>query len=151
MPATPGPNPGSGTGPAPANAQHKARTGLRRIWHAAGYSLCGLRSGWQEKAFRQAALAALLLLPLAPWLGRNWVEAALLAAVLLLVLIVELLNTALESAVDRIGVQWHELAGRAKDLASAAVLLALLLCLGVWLTALWQRFGNFLTGVVRAG
>lgn len=61
----------------------------------------------------------------------------------------ELLNTAIESAVDRIGAQWHELAGRAKDLASAAVLLALLLCLGVWLAALWQRFGSALAVVLQ--
>lgn len=119
---------------------HKQRVGLSRLWHATGYSLAGLRAAWDEKAFRQEALAALVLLPLAPWLGRNWVEAVLLAGSVMVVLIVELLNTAIESAIDRIGPQWHPLSKRAKDLGSAAVLLSLLLAAGVWGAALVQRF-----------
>ncbi len=125
--------------PSPANPQ-KARTGLNRLWHATGYSIAGLRAGWGEKAFRQEAIAAVFLLPLAVWLGRNWVEIALLAASVLLVMIVELLNTGIEAAIDRIGPEWHELSKRAKDMGSAAVLLSLLICGGIWAAALWQRF-----------
>lgn len=121
-----------------ANPQ-KARTGLNRIWHAAGYSLEGLRAGWGEKAFRQEAIAATVLLPLSVWLGRGWVEVALLAGSVLIVMIVELLNTGIETAIDRIGPEWHDLSKRAKDMGSAAVLLALLLCAGIWGAAIFQR------------
>ena len=124
---------------APVNPQ-KARTGLNRIWHAAGYSLEGLRAGWGEKAFRQEAIAACVLLPLSLSLGRSWVEVALLAGSVLIVMIVELLNTGIETAIDRIGPEWHDLSKRAKDMGSAAVLLALLLCIGIWAAALFQRF-----------
>ena len=111
------------------------------MWHAAGYSLDGLRAGWGETAFRQEALAAIVLLPGAFWLGHGWTEIALLAGSLLLVMTVELLNTGLETAIDRIGPEWHDLSRRAKDLGSAAVLLSLLSCGGIWLAALWHRFG----------
>ncbi len=124
---------------APANPQ-KLRTGLDRVWHAAGYSLAGLRAGWGETAFRQEALAACILVPAAFWLGRNWVEVALLAGSVLGVMIVELLNTAVEAAIDRIGPEWHPLSKRAKDMGSAAVLLSLLLAAGTWAGALYQRF-----------
>ena len=119
----------------------KLRTGLNRVWHATGYSLAGLRAGWAEPAFRQEAIAAIVLLPASLWLARSWVEAALLAGSVLLVMIVELLNTGIETVVDRIGPEWHDLSKQAKDMGSAAVLLSLLLCIGVWLAALWQRFG----------
>jgi diacylglycerol kinase (ATP) len=118
----------------------KARRGLSRMWHALGYSFEGLRAGWHETAFRQEALAALVLLPLSLWLGRSWVESALLAGSVLFVMIVELLNTGIETAIDRIGPEWHDLSKRAKDMGSAAVLLSLLLCLGIWATAVYQRF-----------
>lgn len=121
------------------NAQ-KQRTGLVRLCHAFGYSLAGLRAGWRETAFRQEALAALVMLPAAFWLGRSWVEVALLAGTVLLVMVVELLNTGIEAAIDRIGPEWHELSKRAKDMGSAAVLLSLLLCAGIWLAATWTRF-----------
>ena len=124
----------------PAN-QHKFRTGLNRVWHAAGYSLAGLRAGWSETAFRQEAIAAALLVPCAFWLGRGWVEVALLAGSVLIVMMVELLNTGIETAIDRIGPEWHDLSKRAKDMGSAAVLLSLVLCVGIWLAALYQRFG----------
>ena len=124
--------------PAPANPQ-KARTGLNRLWHAAGYSLEGLRAGWNEKAFRQEAIAAMVMLPASLWLGKNWVETALLAGSVVLVMIVELLNTGIETAIDRIGPEWHDLSKRAKDMGSAAVLLALLLCGGIWVAAIVQR------------
>lgn len=124
----------------PANAQ-KNRRGLSRMWHAAGYSLAGLRAGWSETAFRQEALASLVLVPAAFWLGRNWMETVLLAGTVMLVLIVELLNTGIEAAIDRIGPEWHALSKRAKDMGSAAVLLCLLLCAGTWTLALADRIG----------
>lgn len=130
--------PSAATG-APVNPQ-KHRTGLSRMWHAAGYSMDGLHAGWGETAFRQEALTAMAMLPLAFWLGRSWVETTLLAGSVLIVLIVELLNTGLETAIDRIGPEWHDLSKRAKDMGSAAVLLSLLLCCGVWIAAIFQRF-----------
>jgi diacylglycerol kinase (ATP) len=120
--------------------QQKLRTGIDRIVHAAGYSLAGLRAGWGETAFRQESIAAIVLIPLAFWLGRSWVETALLAGSVLIVMIVELLNTGIEAAVDRIGPEWHDLSKRAKDMGSAAVLLSLILCGGIWAAALFQRF-----------
>lgn len=122
-----------------ANPQ-KARKGLSRILHAGGYSLQGLVAGWGETAFRQEALAAIVLLPLAFFLGQDWVQVALLSGSVVLVMIVELLNTAVESAIDRIGPEWHDLSKRAKDIGSAAVLLSLLLCCGIWMAALWSFF-----------
>jgi diacylglycerol kinase (ATP) len=128
--------------PAPTEVVNpqKARKGLSRVLHAGVYSIQGLRAGWGETAFRQEAILATALLPLAFWLGQGWVETALLAGTVLLVMIVELLNTCIESAIDRIGPEWHDLSKRAKDMGSAAVLLSLMLCLGVWLGAVWQRF-----------
>jgi diacylglycerol kinase (ATP) len=125
----------------PVNPQ-KSRRGLNRLAHALGYSLAGLRSGWREAAFRQEALAALVMLPAAFWLGHNWLEVAVLAGTVVLVLVVELLNTGVESAIDRIGPEWHALSKRAKDMGSAAVLLSLLLCAGTWAGALWSRWGG---------
>ena len=109
--------------------------------HALGYSLAGLRAGWGETAFRQEALAALVLVPAAFWVGRSWMETALLVAAVVLVMVVELLNTGIETAIDRIGPEWHDLSKRAKDMGSAAVLLSLLLCAGIWLAALWAHWG----------
>jgi diacylglycerol kinase (ATP) len=118
----------------------KTRRGLSRMWHATGYSMAGLRAGWEETAFRQEMLASLVLLPAAFWLGSSWTEVAVLATTVVLVLIVELLNTAVETAIDRVGPEWHELSKRAKDMGSAAVLLSLLLCLGTWAAAIYHRF-----------
>lgn len=120
------------------NAQ-KQRHGISRLLHATRYSLDGLRQGWHETAFRQELTSAIVLIPVAFWLGRSWVEVALLAATVVLVLIVELLNTGIEAAIDRIGPEWHALSKRAKDVGSAAVLLSLLLCGGVWSAAIWSR------------
>ncbi len=117
----------------------KDRKGLNRVWHALGYSVAGLRAGWHETAFRQEAIASVLLLPAAFWLGQNWVESVLLAGTVVLVMIVELLNTGIETAIDRIGPEWHDLSKRAKDMGSAAVLLSLLLCAATWLLAIFQR------------
>lgn len=117
----------------------KLRSGFSRVWHATGYSLAGLRAGWSETAFRQEAIVAMVLLPLAFWLGRSWVETALLAGSVLLVMIVELLNTCIETAIDRIGPEWNHLSKRAKDMGSAAVLLSLLLAGGIWVAAVAHR------------
>lgn len=124
---------------APANPQ-KARIGLNRIWHAAGYSLAGLRAGWNETAFRQEAIGAVFLVPASFWLGRNWVETALLAGSVIALMVVELLNTAIETAIDRIGPEWHGLSKRAKDMGSAAVLLSLVTVAGIWSAAAYARF-----------
>ena len=129
--------------PSPPHSEvnpQKTRQGLNRILHAGGYSIQGLMAGWGETAFRQEAILAMIMVPLAFWLGQSWVETVLLAGSVVLVLIVELLNTCVESAIDRIGPEWHDLSKRAKDMGSAAVLLSLLLCAGVWLGALWHRF-----------
>lgn len=120
---------------------HKGRTGLDRVIRATGYSMAGLKAAYRgESAFRQEFWLAALMFPLAFWLGRSWVEVALLAGSLMLVLIVELLNSGIEAAIDRVSYELHDLSKRAKDLASAAVFLSLLLCAGIWAAALWQRF-----------
>ena len=107
--------------------------GLRRLVNAAGYSWAGLRAAWRnEEAFRQEALLCLILVPAALWLATNGVERALLLGSLMLVMIVELVNSALEALVDRIGPEQHELSGRVKDMGSAAVLLALLNVPLIW-------------------
>lgn len=119
---------------------HKGRTGLSRVVYATGHSLAGLRAAYRhESAFRQEFWLAALMIPAAFWLGRSWIEVALLAGTVLIVLIVELLNSGIEAAIDRISFEHHELSGRAKDYASAAVLLSLALCGAVWLAAIWQR------------
>ena len=125
--------------PSPPNP-HKGRTGLDRVIHAAGYSAQGLAAAYRhESAFRQECWLAVLLVPAAFWLGRTWVEVALLAGSAMLVLIVELLNSAVEAAVDRVSLELHDLAKIAKDFGSAAVMLALLLCGSIWAAALWSR------------
>ncbi|NOX07881.1 MAG: diacylglycerol kinase [Gammaproteobacteria bacterium] len=109
------------------------RRGLSRILYAALYSVQGLKAAWQsEAAFRQELIACAILLPLVFMWSDNGVERALLIGSLFLVLIVELLNSAIESVVDRIGSEQHELSGRAKDIASAAVLIALIQVPVVW-------------------
>jgi len=121
--------------------QFKGHTGIDRILRAAGHSACGLRMAYVgERAFRQATWLAALLGPAAFWLGQGWVQVSLLAGTVLLVMIVELLNSAVEAVVDRVSYDWHELSKRAKDMGSAAVLLSLLLCAGTWSAALAQRF-----------
>ena len=116
-------------------------TGLRRIVNAARFSLAGIRSAWRsEAAFRQESVLAALLLPTAFWLGTTALERALLIGTVLAVLVTELLNSAIESVVDRIGTEQHPLSGQAKDMGSAAVLLALLACAAIWLLVIWGRF-----------
>jgi diacylglycerol kinase (ATP) len=120
---------------------HKGRTGLDRVVRATGYSIAGLMAAYRgESAFRQEFWLAAVLLPLAFWIGHGWIEVTLLIGSVMLVLIVELLNSGIEAAIDRVSFEIHDLSKRAKDLASAAVLLSVLLCAGIWLAALWQRF-----------
>jgi len=108
-------------------------TDTGRVQRALGYSLKGLRAAYKkESAFRQELILALVLVPLGLWLGNGAVERALLIGSVLLVLIVELLNSAVEATVDRGGKDWDKLAGRAKDMGSAAVLVALLLLVATW-------------------
>lgn len=124
---------------APMTNPYKGRTGLNRVLRATRHSLDGLRIAYRgEAAFRQEVWLAAVLLPLALWLGRTWVETALLLGSVLLVLIVELLNSGIEAAIDRVSLELHDLSKRAKDLASAAVFLSLVLCAVVWLMALWH-------------
>ena len=116
-------------------------TGLRRLIHATRFSAQGFVHAWKhESAFRQELTAALVMTPLGLWLGRTAYERLLLIGCLLLVIIVELLNSAIETAVDRVGDEHHELSGRAKDLGSAAVFVSLVLVLAVWFTVAWNRF-----------
>jgi diacylglycerol kinase (ATP) len=120
----------------------QGNTGLRRIVNATSYSLAGLAAAWRaEASFRQELLLAVVLVPAGLWLGRTAVERALLVGSCLLVLAVELLNSALEAAVDRIGDERHPLSGRAKDLGSAAVFVTLIIVLVVWSLIAWERFG----------
>jgi diacylglycerol kinase (ATP) len=111
----------------------KGKTGLRRIINALRYSLDGLRAAWNgEAAFRQELLLAAVLVPLAFFLGHTPVERALMAGAVLLVLIVELLNSAIEATVDRVSLEHHQLAKRAKDIGSASVLIAMVNVVVVW-------------------
>ena len=119
----------------------KGKQGLARIMAAAANSMKGLKEAWQhEAAFREECMLLCLFLPAAFWLGKTGTQIALLLLSCLLVLIVELLNTAVEVAIDRVGMEHHELSGRAKDVASAAVFLSLVQVLVVWGLIAWERF-----------
>ncbi len=111
--------------------------GLTRIFNAFFFSLAGFKATWQhEEAFRQEGLICIFAIPLAIWLGDNNIERILLIGCLVLVLVTELLNSAVESVVDRIGPEYHELSGRAKDIGSAAVFLTLLWSAVTWIMVL---------------
>jgi len=119
----------------------KGKRGLQRLINASRYSRDGLIEAWRnEDAFRQEVALAVILVPLALWLPVTIVERILLVGVLLIVLIVELLNSAVEVAVDRDSFEINSLGKRAKDLGSAAVLLALVLAAGTWIAILWSNF-----------
>lgn len=118
----------------------KGKTGLRRILNAARYSLEGfVAAARHEDAFRQELLLAAVLVPLGLWLGDGGIERALLAGSVLLVLVVELLNSAVEATVDRVSLEDHRLAKRAKDLGSAAVMMSFVAVATVWLLVLLPR------------
>lgn len=119
--------------PPPTESPFKGKTGWRRIRNAFVYSLAGLRAAYRnEDAFRQEVLLAFVLIPLAAFLPVSGTGRALMIASVILVLIVELLNSAVEAAIDRISLDHHSLSKRAKDIGSAAVLLALLNVLVTW-------------------
>ena len=112
---------------------YKGKTGLRRLINAFGYSVDGLKAAYHnEDAFRQEVLMAVILIPLACYLGNDAVAKALMIGSVLLVLMVELLNSAIEATVDRISLENHQLAKRAKDIGSAAVLVSLVNLAAVW-------------------
>jgi len=111
----------------------KGKTGLRRLLNAFGYSMAGIKAAYQnEDAFRQEVIMAVVLIPLACYLGETRLEMALMIACVLLVIIVELINSSIEATVDRISLENHLLAKRAKDIGSAAVLLTLFNLVVVW-------------------
>jgi diacylglycerol kinase (ATP) len=116
-------------------------TGFRRLVNATFFSIAGLRAAWRnEAAFRQECALAAVLTPAAFWVGQTAVERSLLIGTCWLVLVVELLNSAVEAVVDRVGTDHHKLSGRAKDLGSAAVFVSLALTTLVWGLVLWERF-----------
>lgn len=113
--------------------QFKGKQGLTRLINAFGYSRDGFAAAWRhEAAFREELMLAIVTIPLGLWLGQSGVEKALLVGTILLVLIVELLNSAVEAVVDRVSDEHHELSKRAKDIGSAAVLVTLTLAAAVW-------------------
>ncbi len=117
-------------------------TGLQRILRATVYSLQGLKAAWKsEAAFRQELLLALFLAPVAIAIGHNATQQVLLLATLFIVVITELLNSAIEATVDRIGSEQHPLSGQAKDIGSAAVFVSLLLLLTTWGLIVWENAG----------
>ncbi len=124
----------------PANeSPFKGKTGLRRVWNAFNYSLAGLKAAYLcEDAFRQEVWFAIFLIPLTFFLPVPWLVRGLMIASVLLVLIVELLNSAIEAVVDRVSLENHRLAKRAKDIGSAAVLISLLTVVVVWSCVLLQ-------------
>jgi len=124
----------------PANeSPYKGKTGLRRVWNALGYSIAGLKAAYLcEDAFRQEVWLAVLLIPTALFLPVPWIGRGLMVASVLLVLVVELLNSAIEAVVDRVSLENHRLAKRAKDIGSAAVLVSLLTVAVVWTCVLLQ-------------
>ncbi|MEC5386109.1 diacylglycerol kinase [Uliginosibacterium sp. H3] len=119
----------------------KGKTGLTRLWNALHYSLAGLKDAYRlEDAFRQEVLLAVILIPAAIFIPVSGIAHALMIGSVLLVLIVELLNSAIEATVDRVGLEKHLLSKRAKDIGSAAVLVALLNVVAVWSCVLVERF-----------
>ena len=113
--------------------EFKGKQGLTRLINALGYSRDGLRAAWKhEAAFREELLLAIIAIPLALFLGKSGVDRALMVGSILLILIVEILNSAIEAVVDKASPEKHELAKRSKDMGSAAVLLSLLLAATVW-------------------
>lgn len=116
-------------------------TGINRIIKATGHSLRGIRDTWKyEAAFRQEIALSVVLLPVSFWLAQSVIEWLLLIMPLFILIIVELLNSAVENTIDRIGPEMHTLSGRAKDIASAAVFFSLALLAIVWAAIAWNRF-----------
>lgn len=121
------------------NLERLKPQGLLRVWRAFGNSWKGFRGAYREEAaFRQELALAIVLLPAGLWLGDNGIERALLVGPVFIVLIVELLNSAIEATVDRIGLERHKLSGLAKDIGSAAVFTSFALLASVWILVLWN-------------
>lgn len=124
-----------------ANQPKENGTGFSRIIKATHCSLKGLRFAWtHESAFRQEAMLALIMGPIAFIVAQTTIELILLIMTLFIVLIVEVINSAVEAAIDRIGSERHALSGAAKDLGSFAVMLALFVCGGTWIAIIWENF-----------
>ena len=122
-------------------AKHTQIYDIHRIWNATLYSIAGIRAAWKnETAFRQELILCVVMIPAAFWLGDSAVERFLLIGTCLLVLVVELLNSAIEAVVDRIGADRHELSGRAKDTASAAVFITVSLTVVCWGLILFENY-----------
>ncbi|MCK4842345.1 MAG: diacylglycerol kinase [Methylococcales bacterium] len=114
--------------------------GLKRLFNAILFSMAGFKATWKnEEAFRLEVILFVVSTPLAIWLGESTIEKILLIASVVMVLIVEIVNSAIEAVVDRSGHEYHELSGRAKDMGSAAVFLTLLLALAIWLSILFVK------------
>ena len=112
---------------------YKGNTGLRRLWNAFGYSIAGFRAAYKhEDAFRQEVHLAAILIPLALWLPASPIGRAMMISSVLLVIVVELINSAIEATVDRCSLDSHDLAKRAKDIGSAAVLVSIVIAIVVW-------------------
>lgn len=118
--------------------EFKGKKGLTRLWNALGYSRDGIAAAWHhEAAFREEILLATIAIPLAFYLGKTGVERALLVGSVILILIVEILNSAVEAVVDKASPEMHDLAKRAKDMGSAAVLFSLINAATIWACVLW--------------
>jgi diacylglycerol kinase (ATP) len=119
-------------------------TGIKRIINATGYSWLGLKAAYKhESAFRQEVWSAAVLIPLGLYLGQDWIDKAALVCSVLMVMVVELLNSGIEAVVDRIGDEPHKLSGRAKDMGSAAVMIALIITAFVWAAVLIEHPPDF--------
>lgn len=118
--------------------EFKGKKGLTRLWNALGYSRDGIAAAWHhEAAFREEVLLATVAIPLAFYLGKTGVDRALLVGCIILILIVEILNSAVEAVVDKASPEMHDLAKRAKDMGSAAVLFSLINAATIWACVLW--------------
>lgn len=117
------------------------RTGIKRLFYATGYSIQGLKAAWlNEAAIRQETVTSILLITTTFFLPVTKIEQIMMIGCLVLVVIVELMNSAVEAVVDRVGSEWHELSGRAKDIGSAAVLIALIFSAFTWMFILWPYY-----------
>jgi diacylglycerol kinase (ATP) len=115
--------------------------GIRRLKNAFRYSVAGFKAAWiNEEAFRQEILLAILIVPVGMWIGTSCTQRAILIGIYFIIPLTELLNTAIEATVDRVGQEHHELSGRAKDLGSAAVFLSICITLIVWIIISYERF-----------
>ncbi|WP_057092290.1 diacylglycerol kinase [Comamonas thiooxydans] len=121
------------------NNIQKNRKGFSRVWHASKYSWSGIKDAWLEPAFRLEVILFMISLPLAQFIGRSMMEKLLLISCIWFLMIVEVINSAIESAIDRVGFQYHELSRKAKDLGSASVLMTIIFCLVVWGSLIYKN------------